>query len=613
MSIWIDQFFCESIKREVQKKWPRKKVVYFCEPRSWQRNRYIQIETSLRDMDIHYEVINNHVQFHIEGKFTQDIYKPFIRFLRESVPTDGVFHWRRWQSMTPGMCEVIEEVFNEEDILEKLELIVSRFDPIIEKFVTENPEIFPEKNIKDVIPPLAYTIDEIPSIDVDPTIVPVGELPFDEFSIPTYQRPYKWTAKNVNQLISDILTFSNKNKLHYRLGTLVLHWHPKDKKYEIVDGQQRIVTLVLLIQKMFEGIKEPNKRKLLEKTVARINVFANNTSFQNRYSLHNVIENLHVIETRKSDLQESILDFLLNNCEFVVVKLNDITEAFQFFDSQNARGKDLEAHDLLKAYHLREIPQLSEPDSNNINHWQSQRTSYLKTVFLSLYRAKRWSQGKSARYFTKGKIDIFKGVSLRDGKRYPFYQMEIIAHIFSELYNNDLTRYIDQRSIEYPFNLDDQIINGSRFFDMLRHYMALYNKVQSISVYPADSIAEDIMKTISNYEGMGRKGDQYVSSMFYTTVLYYVDRFGMEELDKIIPKIFVWAYSLRLDRPAIQLATIDNYACRWESVIRIIHDAKTPYDIINITQDSIDDRSIVIKKCEKIIELFRRLNKINHE
>lgn len=56
----------------------------------------------------------------------------------------------------------------------------------------------------------------------------VGELPFDKLIIPPYQRPYKWTAKNVNQLISDLLTF--KHQQQYRLGTLVLH------NDEIVDG-----------------------------------------------------------------------------------------------------------------------------------------------------------------------------------------------------------------------------------------------------------------------------------------------------------------------------------------------------------------------------------------
>lgn len=63
-------------------------------------------------------------------------------------------------------------------------------------------------------------------------ICSVGSLPFNDFVIPSYQRPYKWTAKNVNQLISDIIAFRERKQ--YRLGTLVLH------NNEIVDGQQRI-------------------------------------------------------------------------------------------------------------------------------------------------------------------------------------------------------------------------------------------------------------------------------------------------------------------------------------------------------------------------------------
>ena len=44
-------------------------------------------------------------------------------------------------------------------------------------------------------------------------------------------------------------------------------------------------------------------------------------------------------------------DYLLNRCEMVCIELNDLDVGFQFFDSQNARGKPLESYDLLKAYH----------------------------------------------------------------------------------------------------------------------------------------------------------------------------------------------------------------------------------------------------------------------
>src|SRR5574344_2131999 len=64
--------------------------------------------------------------------------------------------------------------------------------------------------------------------------------------IPEYQRPYKWSLKNVNQLIDDILRF--KNKEAYRLGTVVVHKNSKNNTLDIVDGQQRITTLILLIK-----------------------------------------------------------------------------------------------------------------------------------------------------------------------------------------------------------------------------------------------------------------------------------------------------------------------------------------------------------------------------
>ena len=58
-----------------------------------------------------------------------------------------------------------------------------------------------------------------------------------KLTIPDYQRPYKWTAKNTNQLFDDIEEAMNSNKETYRVGTLILH--NNNGKYDIVDGQQR--------------------------------------------------------------------------------------------------------------------------------------------------------------------------------------------------------------------------------------------------------------------------------------------------------------------------------------------------------------------------------------
>ena len=602
MSIWIDNDLFEQIKLFILSNWPEKYLKCHCPARSWRSSRYIQISTILKDMDIHYELYQGKVQLHFEGKFRNEQYKPFLKYLREQVHSDGEIQWRKCQDMNQGLCEVNYDIVTIEELKECFTKIISLFDPIIESFVNSNNQLFPNQRGQEAIPNLAYQI-KVTSVSKQPetSIKKVGTIPFDKLIIPPYQRPYKWTAKNINQLINDLIFFRGKEQ--YRLGTLVLNDN------EIVDGQQRIVSLCLLINKMLEQIDSKIKDSKYGDIISKLSKFSKNVKFENRYSLHNVVENLHVMTTRQNDFDESLLDFLLQKYEFVVIELSDISEAFQFFDSQNARGKDLEVHDLLKAYHLREIAVMSDTDSLNIDMWQKQKTDFLKDIFLTLYRAKRWSLGKSARYFTKNNIDTFKGVSLKDGKRYPFYQMEVIAHIFAELYANDPVRYIDQNKLEYPFNINSQIINGSRFFDMVRHYIKLYHKIHSIESYSENGLAKHIIELINDYEGAGRTGDKYVRNMFDTLLLYYIDKFGFEELDKVVPKFFIWAYTLRLESPVVQLASTDNYACDRESMLRVVHDAQNPYDIINISQESLS--SIACTKCEAIANMFQQLNKFH--
>ena len=67
----------------------------------------------------------------------------------------------------------------------------------------------------------------------------------DSLTIPDYQRPYKWTAQNVMSLFDDIRMHSDKPA--YRLGTVVLHNNTEKSRLDIVDGQQRTLTLMLAL------------------------------------------------------------------------------------------------------------------------------------------------------------------------------------------------------------------------------------------------------------------------------------------------------------------------------------------------------------------------------
>jgi len=85
-----------------------------------------------------------------------------------------------------------------------------------------------------------------------------GEEPIKDVNlcVPIYQRPYKWTARNVIQLLDDIIDAKNSNKERYRVGTLILYKAKDKKQYDIVDGQQRTITFSLLLTALGgEGIE----------------------------------------------------------------------------------------------------------------------------------------------------------------------------------------------------------------------------------------------------------------------------------------------------------------------------------------------------------------------
>jgi len=82
------------------------------------------------------------------------------------------------------------------------------------------------------------------SSDMTSSIRNVGEVLQDALTIPIYQRPYRWSEKHVSQLIHDIIHHQDKSS--YRLGTIVVH-EDEDSKLSIVDGQQRLLTLALMV------------------------------------------------------------------------------------------------------------------------------------------------------------------------------------------------------------------------------------------------------------------------------------------------------------------------------------------------------------------------------
>lgn len=445
-------------------------------------------------------------------------------------------------------------------------------------------------------------------------IISIRELLADSsLTIPQYQRPYKWTGKNINQLFSDIAT--HKDKSSYRLGTIV--FHQEGARKNIVDGQQRTITLLLAVRALIALKRNGLDRKDLKEHLTALEKVMVNPSFTSAISKANIHNNYLEISriVARSDFTEEHIDFLLNKCAVVTFALNDVSEAFQFFDSQNARGRDLEPHDLLKAFHLREFSVGDEPlKIQTVAHWENSETEKLVALFSQyLYRIRNWSRGASARYFGKEDTTLFKGVNLETVARYPYVEQLRMAHHFVDHYNGQYERRIDGRELGFPFHLDQIIINGRRFFEMTAHYqekVALFNE-RSGSIFrfidneKLDGFAGRIMDEVNTYKGHSRTGDRYVRTIFDCLLIYYIDKFGHVEISRAIEKIFIWAYSLRLKMQVVQLASMDNHVLE-NNLFRLIKEATLPSDFINCSLPVLAvNRSTQTKEIEMLFREMR--------
>lgn len=90
--------------------------------------------------------------------------------------------------------------------------------------------------------------------------------------------------------------------------------------------------------------------------------------------------------------------------------------------------------------------------------------------------------------------------------------------------------------------------------------------------------------------------------MFDCLLIYYIDKFGHAELSRAIEKIFIWAYSLRLQMQVVQLASMDNHVLA-NNLFRLIKDATRPADFINCSLPVVSGKKST--KTEAIETLFR--------
>lgn len=348
---------------------------------------YIQAGTLMGE-ELHYEYHNRKVHLHIEGPDWRPIRNYFDRILAD--PRIVAKHWRRKRC-----CLTLQRELSSWEEIQDAFLEIDRI---------MRPHILGFERSQGVCDKAHEGFVES---DVDARKVKVGNLmSLSNLHIPEYQRPYCWDRKNVEQLLTDINKARVNGKKDYLIGTVILH--QKGDVLDIVDGQQRITTL-FLIGKALDCIRWRPK-----------------LGFNHTDSFCCIRENSkHIRDWVKLNIvdKQDFLDYISDGCQVAQVTVKQLNEAFQLFETQNGRGKDLEAYNLLKAYHIRAMVSSSRKERIDCDVRWEDAAMYVdknnapkdllrQLINEHLYRCRLWSRHEDAGRFSKQHVGEFKGFTM---------------------------------------------------------------------------------------------------------------------------------------------------------------------------------------------------------
>ncbi|MEO7000575.1 MAG: DUF262 domain-containing HNH endonuclease family protein [Ktedonobacterales bacterium] len=220
----------------------------------------------------------------------------------------------------------------------------------------------------------------------------IGEV-FSErfaFSVPPYQRPYAWTTEHAGELLDDLLGYLGtsddavEDLSPYFLGSIVLIKSERPDA-QIVDGQQRLITLTILLATLRALIPPSFTEGITRRLYAPADPLNNlparyrlrpkdrDALFFQEYiqsehgivhlraallrnlndSQRNMRENTLYYLRTLGDLPEAqrirLTQFIVTRCLLVVVSTPDLSSAYRIFSVLNDRGLDLSYADILKA------------------------------------------------------------------------------------------------------------------------------------------------------------------------------------------------------------------------------------------------------------------------
>ena len=317
-----------------------------------------------------------------------------------------------------------------------------------------------------------------------------------DFLIPDYQRPYAWEETQCQTLWDDIFSFAfpdnNCDKFdsneEYFLGSIVTFENDKNKK-EVIDGQQRLTTLMLLLRAFYAkfGNMQDEKSKSTQKRIsqclwktnefgeANLNVLKIDSEVatdNDKDEFLDILKTGNVKNEQKSNyaknyrfFQEKIDAFLneypsyfaylpariLGNCILLPVEAESQDTALRIFSTLNDRGLPLSDADIFKAQFYKYYSAKSAKESF-IEQWKELEEvcgrifrplngtpmDELFTRYMYFIRAKQGNKSSTTealrKFYEKDKYSILK-------KDETLPNLKILANFWNDVYHQNPDRF----------------------------------------------------------------------------------------------------------------------------------------------------------------------------
>lgn len=341
-----------------------------------------------------------------------------------------------------------------------------------------------------------------------------------DLEISEYQRPYVWSGQQIINLYNDLIDFSGNQKdlPDYYLGNIILVKSDKSDKFKIIDGQQRIISLLIidrLISNKFHSIS---------------------LDINSKVTADNIKKNAGYLKQHLKQINDKIqINWDRVNITYIIAKNDD--QAFKFYTTLSTSGRRLAGIDIIKPFHLQAI----EKDKQEEKALQLEKYQFdhnkLANIVKILLRARYW-KGIDFKDFPRNHIDEQWKIALenefvKNTKNRP----EDKKYLFG-IQSDDLIQIIPPN-----YKIDQPLNKGLNSINYMLHFAELWDKI----IKRINDLKLDIITNVSYLSGT-----EFNHEYFQAVLLTFVSKFGEATLyedgfSEQVRLLFKFCYYPRLD------------------------------------------------------------------